>query len=203
MNNPNSTDYRLHDSSLFCQNISATELSVFKVLWSILNSANKVLRLYSFLCPGKEEEAAKWAREEEEAQRRLEESRLRMEEEAARQRLEEEERKRKELELQRQKEIMRQRQQQQEALRRLQQQQQQQQLAQMKVTCSWGLTSFQLSMGSKATAVFRVVWSSLGRAGIDELSIYCMRGKMIELMWEDRKRSYKLKTKSVLSIEVH
>uniref|UniRef100_A0A8C3DVH4 GRB10 interacting GYF protein 2 n=1 Tax=Corvus moneduloides TaxID=1196302 RepID=A0A8C3DVH4_CORMO len=102
-----------------------------------------LLRLYSFLCPGKEEEAAKWAREEEEAQRRLEESRLRMEEEAARQRLEEEERKRKELELQRQKEIMRQRQQQQEALRRLQQQQQQQQLAQMKLPSSstWGQQS--------------------------------------------------------------
>uniref|UniRef100_A0A8C0VDW4 GRB10 interacting GYF protein 2 n=1 Tax=Cyanistes caeruleus TaxID=156563 RepID=A0A8C0VDW4_CYACU len=102
-----------------------------------------LLRFYSFLCPGKEEEAAKWAREEEEAQRRLEESRLRMEEEAARQRLEEEERKRKELELQRQKEIMRQRQQQQEALRRLQQQQQQQQLAQMKLPSSstWGQQS--------------------------------------------------------------
>uniref|UniRef100_A0A8C2YEP6 GRB10 interacting GYF protein 2 n=1 Tax=Coturnix japonica TaxID=93934 RepID=A0A8C2YEP6_COTJA len=115
---------------------------------SFLNSTRNLiflnlLRLYFSLCPGKEEEAAKWAREEEEAQRRLEESRLRMEEEAARQRLEEEERKRKELELQRQKEIMRQRQQQQEALRRLQQQQQQQQLAQMKLPSSstWGQQS--------------------------------------------------------------
>lgn len=136
----------------------------------ILNSAKSPQTLFLILCPGKEEEAAKWAREEEEAQRRLEESRLRMEEEAARQRLEEEERKRKELELQRQKEIMRQRQQQQEALRRLQQQQQQQQLAQMKVTCSCSFTSFQLSMGSKTPAAFRAVCGSLGRAGMDELS---------------------------------
>uniref|UniRef100_A0A669QMV4 GRB10 interacting GYF protein 2 n=1 Tax=Phasianus colchicus TaxID=9054 RepID=A0A669QMV4_PHACC len=112
-----------------------------------------LLRLYFSLCPGKEEEAAKWAREEEEAQRRLEESRLRMEEEAARQRLEEEERKRKELELQRQKEIMRQRQQQQEALRRLQQQQQQQQLAQMKLPSSstWGQQSNSGACQSQAT----------------------------------------------------
>uniref|UniRef100_A0A8C3LYB2 GRB10 interacting GYF protein 2 n=1 Tax=Chrysolophus pictus TaxID=9089 RepID=A0A8C3LYB2_CHRPC len=111
------------------------------------------LRLYFSLCPGKEEEAAKWAREEEEAQRRLEETRLRMEEEAARQRLEEEERKRKELELQRQKEIMRQRQQQQEALRRLQQQQQQQQLAQMKLPSSstWGQQSNSGACQSQAT----------------------------------------------------
>nr|XP_048718664.1 GRB10-interacting GYF protein 2 isoform X3 [Caretta caretta] len=100
-----------------------------------------------------EEEAAKWAREEEEAQRRLEENRLHMEEEAARLQLEEEERKHKELELQRQKELLRQRQQQQEALRRLQQQQQQQQLAQMKLPSSstWGQQSSSGACQSQTT----------------------------------------------------
>ncbi|XP_043348724.1 GRB10-interacting GYF protein 2 isoform X2 [Dermochelys coriacea] len=100
-----------------------------------------------------EEEAAKWAREEEEAQRRLEENRLHMEEEAARLQLEEEERKHKELELQRQKELLRHRQQQQEALRRLQQQQQQQQLAQMKLPSSstWGQQSSSGACQSQTT----------------------------------------------------
>lgn len=107
--------------------------SVTSEVIQIFKNHTTQLNFLSFIFPGKEEEAAKWAREEEEAQRRLEENRLRMEEEAARLRQEEEERKRKELELQRHKELMRQRQQQQEALRRLQQQQQQQQLAQMKV----------------------------------------------------------------------
>ena len=71
----------------------ASDRSLEKWLRFVLKH-NSIL-LFTFPS-GKEEEAAKWAREEKEAQRRLEENRLRMEEEAARLRHEEEERKREE-----------------------------------------------------------------------------------------------------------